>query len=155
MDASDATRNNQRATVTVDRDGIINQWSDAVTEVVGHSADETLGRSLNVLIPPGLRWLHWWGFDRAIRLGRLDNDLFKVPAVSKDRRIVVAHATIELITAKGGGADGALVSFVGVGPQWQGIAWRAALAPFDLAHRISQRVRSGAGKPRLTRSKGR
>jgi PAS domain S-box-containing protein len=142
MDASVGTRHDQRATVTVDRDGIIHQWGDAVTEVVGHSADDTLGRDLNVLIPPIFRPIHWWGFDRAMSRGRLNRDRFKLPALRKDGRIVVAHASMELISAKGGGVDGAVVIFTGVGAPWQGMAWRIALAPINLAYRIWQRVRT-------------
>jgi PAS domain S-box-containing protein len=52
MDALEGTREMQRATVTVDRDGIITKWDDAVTEIAGYSADEALGRSLDVVIPP-------------------------------------------------------------------------------------------------------
>jgi PAS domain S-box-containing protein len=114
MDASEATRNDQRASVIVDRDGIIHQWGDAVTEVVGHSADDTLGRNINVVIPPVLRPLHWWGFDRAMRRGRLSRGTFKVPALHNDGHIVVARANVELIPGKGGGTAGAVVTFVGV-----------------------------------------
>jgi PAS domain S-box-containing protein len=144
MDTSEATHEKQRATVTVDRDGIIHQWGDAVTQVVGYSADEALGRNLNVVIPTVLRRLHWHGFDRAMRRGQLSHPglTYKVPTVRSDGRIVVAHATFELIPGGAGGTDGAMVTFVGVGAPWQGMAWRAALAPIDLAHRILQRVRS-------------
>ena len=41
----EGTREDQRATVTVDGDGIISKWDDAVTEVAGYWADEALGRS--------------------------------------------------------------------------------------------------------------
>jgi PAS domain S-box-containing protein len=143
MDASEATRDDQRATVTVDRDGIIHQWGDGVTEVVGHSADDTLGRNLNIVIPPALRALHWWGFDRAMKRGRMSRGKLTVPALRNDGRIVVAHATIELIPGKDGGTDGAVVTFVGVGSSWQGMAWRAALAPIDLTRRIWERARAG------------
>ena len=142
MDASDATRNDQRASVTVDREGIIHQWGDAVTDVVGYSADDALGRSLNVVIPPALRPVHWWGFDQAMKTGRLNKDLFKVPALCKDGRIIVAHATIDLIPGTSGDTDGAVVTFVGVGSPWQGRAWQAALAPVDFARRIWRRARS-------------
>ena len=141
MDASEATRNDQRASVTVDRKGIIHQWGDAVTEVVGYSADDALGRSLNVVIPPALRPVHWWGFDQAMKSGRLNKELFKVPALCKDGRIIVAHATIDLIADKNGETDGAVVTFVGVGSAWQGKAWQAALAAVDAARRLWQRVR--------------
>jgi PAS domain S-box-containing protein len=143
MNASETTREDKAATVTVDRDGVINQWGDAVTDVMGHSADEALGRNVNIVIPPVLRPLHWWGFDRAMKRGRLSHAVtYKVPALRNDGRIVVAHATFELIPDKGGGVGGAVVTFVGVGARWQGMAWRAVLAPTNLAHRIWQRVRS-------------
>lgn len=144
MNASEGTREKQQATVTVDRDGVIQQWGDAVTEVVGYSADETLGRNLNVVIPPVLRSLHWHGFDRAMRRGRLSrpDKTYKVPTVRRDREIVVAHATFELIPGSGGESDGAVVTFVGTGARWQGLAWRVVLAPINFVHRIFQRLRT-------------
>jgi len=141
MDASEATGADGRASVTVDRKGIIRQWGEAVTDVVGYSADDTLGQSLDVVIPPALRPVHWWGFDQAMKSGRLNKELFKVPALCKDGRIIVAHATIDLIADKAGGSDGAVVTFVGVGSSWQGKVWQAALAPVDAARRLWQRVR--------------
>lgn len=143
MDASEATHDDRRATVIVDRKGIIHQWGDAVTEVVGYSAAEALGQSLDVVIPPALRPVHWWGFDQAMKSGRLDKELFKVPALCKDGRIIVAHATIDLIPGHGGVANGAVVTFTGVGAPWQGKAWQAALAPINLARHAWQRVHAG------------
>src|SRR6476646_5857885 len=37
-------------------------------------------------------------------------------ALCKDGRIIVAHATIDLMAGKSGHADGAVVTFVGIGP---------------------------------------
>ena len=139
MDASQATRDDPRATVTVDRDGTIHQWGEAVTELVGYSADEAVGRNLNVVIPPVLRPLHWWGFDRAMKRGTMSRGTLKVPALCKDGRMVVAHATIELIAGENGKIEAAAVTFVGVGPRWQATAWKAALAPIDFARRIADR----------------
>jgi PAS domain S-box-containing protein len=141
MDASDAAHAG-RATVTVDREGIIRQWGDGVTDVVGYSADDALGRSLDVVIPPALRPVHWWGFDQAMKSGRLRRELFKVPALHKDGRILVAHATIDLIPGKSRGADGAVVTFVGVGAPWRARTWQAALAPIDFARRVWRRTRA-------------
>jgi PAS domain S-box-containing protein len=67
MDATEGTRQEGRVTVTVDRDGIIREWDDGVTDVAGYSADEAVGRNLDVVIPPVLRSLHWHGFDKAIQ----------------------------------------------------------------------------------------
>ncbi len=141
MEASEAAHE-RRATVTVDREGIIHQWGDAVTDVVGHSAGDTLGQSLDVMIPPVLRPLHWWGFDHAMKSGRLKRGIFKVPALRKDGRVIVAHATIDLIPGESRGADGAVVTFVGVGAPWRGRAWEAALAPINLARRAWRRGRT-------------
>jgi PAS domain S-box-containing protein len=141
MDASGATRDVERASVTVDRKGIIHQWGDAVTEVVGYSADDAMGQSLDVVIPPALRPVHWWGFDQAMKSGRLNKELFKVPALCKDGRIIVAHATIDLLPGKAGSTDGAVVTFVGVGAPWQGKAWQVALAPIEAARRLWQALR--------------
>jgi PAS domain S-box-containing protein len=140
----EGTREEQRATVTVDRDGIIRQWDDAVTHVAGYTAEEALGNSLEVVFPPVLRRLHWHGFDKAMQRGRLSKPgkTYKVPALRSDRRIVVAHATFELIPGPAGRTHGAVVTFVGVGPAWQGLAWRVALAPINFVHRIIQRARS-------------
>jgi PAS domain S-box-containing protein len=146
MDVTEGTRERQRATVTVDRDGIIRQWDDAVTQVAGYSAAEAVGSSLNVVIPPVLRGLHWHGFDRAMQRGRLakPGKTYKVPTLRRDRRIVVAHATFELIPGSGSRTRGAVVTFVGTGPAWHGVAWQVALAPINFVHRIFQLARSGA-----------
>ena len=142
MDASEAAPDDLRASVTVDRDGIIRQWGDAVTEVVGHCAADTVGQSLDVVIPPVLRPVHWRGFDTAMKRGEMSSKPLKVPALCKDGRIVVAHATIELIRGDDGSTDGGVVTFVGLGAPWQGKAWQVALAPMNLAHRVWQRARS-------------
>ncbi len=142
MDASEAAHSDRPATVTVDRDGIIRQWDSAVTEFVGHTADDAIGRSLDIVIPPIFRPVHWWGFDRAMKTGEMTGGTLKLVALCKDGRIVVAHTAIALIPAEDGGADGAVVTFFGVGSQWEGKAWQAALAPINLARRMGQRVRA-------------
>ncbi len=145
MDASGADPDSRPATVTVDRAGIIRQWDDQVTEVVGRSADETLGRSLNIIIPPGLRSLHWWGFDRAMSRGRMSSGKLTIPALRGDGSIVVAHATMELTFADSGATDGATVTFNGTGPRWQSKAWQAVLAPVNVMHRTWHRRRATRG----------
>jgi PAS domain S-box-containing protein len=142
VDASRATGDEQCITVTVDRDGIIHQWGDAVSEVVGHSATAALGRSLDLVIPPLLRPVHWWGFGWAMKRGRISGRIVRLPALRDDGGIVVVHAIIELIPGDGGEISGAAVRFVGTGAPWQGKAWQAALAPIDLAHRMRTRVTS-------------
>lgn len=141
MSASEVSRGDARATVTVDRDGIVRQWGDVVTEVIGYSADETVGRSLNIIIPSPLRKLHWWGFDQAMKRGRLRRPTLTIPALCNDGRIVVARATIHLLPGAGERPDGAEVTIVGVGPRWQAMTWRAGLATVSFVGRFVPRSR--------------
>jgi hypothetical protein len=70
---------------------------------------------------------------------RLVLELEKVPAVCKDGRIIVADATIDLIPGKDGeGADGAVVTFVGVGAHGNGPPGEPRW------HRSTSRVGSGS-----------
>jgi len=92
-------RDDQRASVTVDRDGIIQQWGDSVTEVVGYSADDTLGQNLNFVIPPVLRPLHG-GASIGDEARPTEPRDVKVPALRNDGRIVVARASIEYDTGQ-------------------------------------------------------
>jgi len=82
-----------------------------------------------------------------MKSGRLNRKIFKVPALKKDGRIVVAHATIDLIPGKSRGADGAVVTFVGVGAPWRGRAWQVSLAPIDFARRVWRRARTVNHRP--------
>lgn len=141
MDVSEATGADRRATVTVDRRGVIQQWGDAATETLGYTADDALGHSLDIVIPPALRPLHWWGFDRAMERGRMGQETLGVPALRKDGRLVVARAIVQLLPGPHGRTDGATVTFVGVGPSWQSGAWRAVLVPVDAARRFWRRLR--------------
>jgi PAS domain S-box-containing protein len=141
MNASEAVPRSQDATVTVDRSGIVREWGTQVTAVVGHRGQDIVGRNINIIIPPALRWLHWWGFDRAMRRGRLSSGELTVPALCTDGRIVVAHATMKLISGNDGAVDGATVTFTGTGPSWQGTAWRVALGPLNAAGRLRRKWR--------------
>jgi PAS domain S-box-containing protein len=58
-------------TITSDRDGFILQWGDAYKEAFGYSADEAVGRKVDLIVPPVLRPLHWRGFNKAMTSGHL------------------------------------------------------------------------------------
>ena len=49
------------AVVYADREGTILLWNRGAEKVFGFAADEVLGRSLDVIIPPHLRLAHWEG----------------------------------------------------------------------------------------------
>jgi PAS domain S-box-containing protein len=57
------------AVVCADRSGKIIRWNRASTALFGHSAEEALGQSVELIIPDRLRAAHWSGFDAAMTKG--------------------------------------------------------------------------------------
>lgn len=58
------------AMIFADREGVIRIWNARAQTVFGFSASETMGRSLDVIIPQDLRAAHWRGFNQAITAGQ-------------------------------------------------------------------------------------
>ena len=57
------------AVVYANRSGEIVRWNRASTSMFGFSAEEALGRSLDLIIPEHLRASHWSGFNTAMTTG--------------------------------------------------------------------------------------
>ena len=57
------------AVICTDRSGAIIRWNAACTALFGYSAKETLGQSVELIIPEHLRAAHWSGFDAAMAKG--------------------------------------------------------------------------------------
>ena len=45
------------------------RWNPAASALFGHSAEEALGQSLDLIIPEHLRAAHWRGFEAAMTKG--------------------------------------------------------------------------------------
>ncbi|MCL4767024.1 MAG: PAS domain S-box protein [Hyphomicrobiaceae bacterium] len=70
-----------------DRDGVIRFWNAGCRRVFGFTADEAVGKSLDIIIPEALRARHWQGYAETIRTGQSrygSGDLLSVPALRKD-----------------------------------------------------------------------
>jgi PAS domain S-box-containing protein len=90
-----ATRSD--AIVAADRDGIIRFWNPGAERLFGHSTDEALGRSLDLIIPVRLRERHWQGFGRVMETGRSrygESDVLAVPALRKDGATISVEFTV-------------------------------------------------------------
>ncbi len=57
------------AVIFCDLDGIIRVWNGGAERVFGWSAAETIGQSLDMIIPERMRKAHWDGFNSAIERG--------------------------------------------------------------------------------------
>jgi PAS domain S-box-containing protein len=92
------------AIVVADADGAIRLWNAAAERIFGFTAAETLGRSLDLIIPERFRARHWEGYREVMRTGRTryGADVLRVPALRKDGQRISIAFTVALLT----GADG-------------------------------------------------
>ena len=88
------------AILVCDRSGIVRYWNAAAERVFGFSATETIGASMNLIIPEGLRARHWRGWDATMKSGvtrYADGQLLAVPAQRKDGRQVSIEFSLQLV----------------------------------------------------------
>ncbi|MBS0525417.1 MAG: PAS domain-containing protein, partial [Proteobacteria bacterium] len=73
--------------------------------IFGFSAAEALGKSLDIIIPQGLRSRHWAGYREVVRSGESRygaGDVLAVPALRKDGTRISVEFTILPFHDKGG-----------------------------------------------------
>jgi PAS domain S-box-containing protein len=56
--------------IVADREGVIQIWNRAATELFGYLREEAVGRRLDIIIPEHLRQAHWEGFGKAVASGQ-------------------------------------------------------------------------------------
>jgi PAS domain S-box-containing protein len=75
------------AIIYANAEGVIRLWNPRRDRIVGFAEEEALGRSLDIIIPEGLRERHWQGFRATMSTGQSrygDGQILSVPAVRKD-----------------------------------------------------------------------
>jgi len=86
------------ALIYADREGIIRAWNPAATALFGFSEAETLGQSLDLIIPEHLREAHWRGFDRAIQRGSCSREVRTTRGTHKDGRKLYVDMSFSVVT---------------------------------------------------------
>ncbi|MGE0415476.1 MAG: PAS domain-containing protein [Acetobacteraceae bacterium] len=85
------------AIVHADAAGVIQVWNAGATRLFGFTAEEAIGRSLDIIIPEGLRDRHWTGYRDTMRTGQTrygDGQVLSVPAIRKDGTRISVEFTI-------------------------------------------------------------
>jgi PAS domain S-box-containing protein len=85
------------AIVAADRDGVIRFWNPGAERIFGYTADEAVGRSLDLVIPERLRERHWHGYRHTVATGQSRygaGDLLSVPAQHKNGATLSVEFTI-------------------------------------------------------------
>ena len=88
------------AIIATDADGLISFWNPGAARIFGFTAEEAVGRSLDLIIPENLRARHWMGYNRVLATGEShygQGDLLSVPGLTKDGRRISVEFTIVLL----------------------------------------------------------
>jgi PAS domain S-box-containing protein len=100
------------AVMASDASGVIIFWNPAATRMFGHTEQEALGQSLDLIIPQRQQQRHWDGYHKTMQTGvtRYGNDVLRVPAVHKDGHTLSIAFTVAMLHAP----DGKVSSIVAV-----------------------------------------
>ena len=92
------------AMIFADREGIIRLWNAGAVAMFGYSAEEALGKSLDIIIPENLRGRHWEGYHKTMATGdtKYGKDLLAVPGIRKDGTRISLEFSIILLRDEGG-----------------------------------------------------
>jgi PAS domain S-box-containing protein len=92
------------AIVVSDPDGIIRLWNNGATRMFGYSADEAMGRDLDLIIPEKLRARHSKGYEQTMATGytRYGDSLLAVPAMHRDGHRLSIEFSVALLRDEAG-----------------------------------------------------
>jgi PAS domain S-box-containing protein len=88
------------AVILGDAENVIRFWNAGAQAIFGFTAEEAIGKPLDIIIPERLRGRHWDGYRNVMKTGVSrygSGDLLAVPAVTKDGRTISIEFTIQLL----------------------------------------------------------
>jgi PAS domain S-box-containing protein len=109
------------AVVVADRDGLVRFWNDGAERIFGHSREEALGRSLDLIIPDRLRERHWEGYRKVMATGvtRYGDEVLAVPALRRNGERLSIEFTILLVRDEAGHPVGTAAFIRDVTARWE------------------------------------
>ena len=127
------------AVVYSDREGTIRVWNAGAERIFGFTADEAIGQSLDIIIPPPLRERHWTGYRQVMESGESrygEGDLLRVPGLRKDGSRISLEFTIVPLHGSAGGMEGIAAVLRDVTAQFEETrALRQRLKSLEAPHR--------------------
>jgi PAS domain S-box-containing protein len=102
-----------RAIVVADTDGVIVHWNAGAERLFGHSPEDAVGQSLDLIVPDEFRDRHWAGFHRAMSTGEstLDGPAAHLPVKCAGGDVTVFPGRLVLLSDPHGRAAGALAIY--------------------------------------------
>ncbi|MGD8504582.1 MAG: PAS domain S-box protein [Syntrophobacterales bacterium] len=92
------------AIIFADGEGIIQLWNAGAEAIFGYSAEEALGKSLDLIVPEKLRKRHWQGYQKVMATGKTKygKETLAVPARTRAGNRISIEFTIVLVTDDSG-----------------------------------------------------
>jgi PAS domain S-box-containing protein len=108
------------AVIFADLEGTIREWNSAAERVFGHSPDEAIGMSLDLIVPERFREAHWRGYERALSDGKTKYSGQALPTRSfrKDGSTIYVELTFAIIRDPKGAVIGALAHARDISQRW-------------------------------------
>jgi len=111
----------QFAVIFSDSEGVIRFWNAGAEAMFGYTAQETLGQSLDLIIPERQRARHWEGYRKVMATGitKYGREMLAVPAMRKDGARISVEFSIVLLRGHSGDLLGAAAIMQDVTPRWE------------------------------------
>lgn len=109
------------AIIFSDRDGTIRLWNSGAEQMLGFSAREAIGQSLDIFIPENQRARHWEGYFKVMESGitRYAKELLSAPAIRKDGVRISTEFSMTIIRDAAGEIAGTAAVIRDVTARWQ------------------------------------
>ena len=109
------------AILVADFDGVIRYWNLGAEQIFGFTAAETVGQSLDLIIPENLRGRHWEGYNRVMACGetKYETGLLSSPGAKKDGSRVSLEFSMVLLHDETGAIRGCGSVMRDVTLRWQ------------------------------------
>ena len=110
----------QDAILIADNEGIIRYWNKGAERIIGYSAAEAVGQSLDLFIPEKLRGRHWEGYHRVMASGetKYKTGLLSSPGIRKDGSQVSLEFSMVLLKDEQGVMQGCASIMRDVTERW-------------------------------------
>ena len=110
----------QDARLIADREGIIRYWNAGAERILGYSATDAIGQSLDLFIPEKLRGRHWEGYHRVMASGetKYKTGLLSSPGIRKDGSQVSLEFSMVLLHDENGAMQGCASIMRDVTERW-------------------------------------
>jgi PAS domain S-box-containing protein len=108
------------AVIFADLEGIIREWNPAAERVFGHSRDEAIGQTLDLIVPDRFREAHWRGYKRALTEGntKYSGEALPTRSFRKDGATIYVELTFAIIHARDAAVIGALAHARDISERW-------------------------------------